>query len=649
MPSARLASLVTALAALLAGSWIAASHPLAPLAAGAVFLAWALASMLPTAPWLWLLPAALPVASLAPWTGWTMFDEFDLIVTATLAGSHARLAATPRPPRPDPDRSAAPDSPRAAAALLGLWLLLAWAAWWRHGSTAGAALVDPFASYTDPANGLRVLKAPLYALLLWAPVGAALREHADLGARRFAVGVSAGLGLCVAAVLWERIAYVEPFDFGTPYRTTALFWEMHVGGGALDAYLAATAPFVAWALGAARTPTRWAFAALAALAVEYACLTTFSRGVYLATAASLAVLLWLSRRAPCATAAPAWRRPATLLLGLLMAVQAAAVLLPGSFMMSRLAQGELDFGGRLAHWAGGLSLLRGPGDWLLGVGPGRLPARYAAEVAGHELSGAVRAAGAGSSRHVVVSGPAASPALGGLFALTQRVPLVEAARYRVGFDAWALREPVDLELSVCELHLLYERQCQRSTVRVNATGGWQQIEQDLAGPPLQPGRWWAPRRAVFALSVLTPGGELALDRVSLRTGDEAGWLHNGDFTEGLAHWLPSARRYFLPWHIDNLYLELLVEHGVLGLAAFLVAALAALRRLGPQRAHLPALAPVLLASLCGVLLIGGVISIMDAPRAAFLVGLLLVVALQTGGAVRRTAPPSPVVAESPRA
>ena len=74
------------------------------------------------------------------------------------------------------------------------------------------------------------------------------------------------------------------------YRATALFWEMHVGGAAIDAFLALTMPFVAWALWAARRPAPWLGAAALALLGTYACLTSFSRGVYLAVAVPLLAL-----------------------------------------------------------------------------------------------------------------------------------------------------------------------------------------------------------------------------------------------------------------------------------------------------------------------------------------------------------------------
>jgi O-antigen ligase len=104
-------------------------------------------------------------------------------------------------------------------------------------------------------------------------------------------------------------------------------------------------------------------------------------------------------------------------------------------------------------------------------------------------------------------------------------------------------------------------------------------------------------------------------------------LVNTDFAQGLARWFPAERFYFLPWHIDNLYLELLIERGVLGLVLWLLIVGTALWHLILGRARQQPLAPYLAASLMGVSLVGMVSSVMDVPRVAFLPYLLALCAL----------------------
>ena len=42
--------------------------------------------------WLYVVPAALPLANLTPWTGWLAFEEFDLLLFGVIVAGHARLA-----------------------------------------------------------------------------------------------------------------------------------------------------------------------------------------------------------------------------------------------------------------------------------------------------------------------------------------------------------------------------------------------------------------------------------------------------------------------------------------------------------------------------------------------------------------------------
>jgi len=107
-----------------------------------------------------------------------------------------------------------------------------------------------------------------------------------------------GAGVVGVVALGERIAYPGVLDFSSPYRITARFWEMHVGGAAIDAYLALAIPCVAWAVWRARTPWRFALAALLAVLAVHAALVTFARGVWLGVMLPLAGL----------AAALAWRR-----------------------------------------------------------------------------------------------------------------------------------------------------------------------------------------------------------------------------------------------------------------------------------------------------------------------------------------------------
>lgn len=684
MGAARAGRAALGCAAAGAGLCLAWVHPLWPGWATALFAGWLVISVLRPGAWLFVLPAALPWANFAPWTGWILFEEFDLVTLGAIGGGYLRWAWC----RPEAADDAGTGSPRwawtvwlfgalsAAALLRGLW---------------GAGLVlDPFQGQGDPMNGLRLFKPLAYVLLLWplwrrelqAPMGGAMR--------RLGHGMLAGLAVAVAAALWERVAFPGLLDFSAPYRTTALFWEMHVGGAAIDVYLALCVPFVAWGLWTAATLRRWLVLSLLALLTGYVCLTTYSRGVYAAVALPLVILgaVWAAGRAGVdagrvarALAFPVLAGAAAVatfslafehfglggsgaaLLAILMLVAILAgrsgkcrtgavyglamallfemvlVLHAGGFMSTRLAASERDFGSRQAHWRHGLGLLETPGDWVWGIGLGQLPSRYAGAAPSREFSGALDIVPALEGRQVArLHGPQTQADLGGLFAMTQRLPATRSGAYRLQLDARA-NAAAQLEMRVCEMHLLYALRCQTSVLQMSAGGTeWQRRRAILEGPALTAGAWYAPRLRVFAVSVLSPAVEVEIAALQLFDSDGRSVLVNADFAQGQAHWFPAAQAYFLPWHIDNLFLELLIERGLLGLLAFLAMVAAALWSLwlGSRRAD--SMAPFVAASIAGALIVGLVSSVLDVPRVAFLFQFLIAVGLSLGPGAKRRAP-----------
>ncbi|MBC7732898.1 MAG: hypothetical protein H7306_13515, partial [Bacteriovorax sp.] len=107
------------------------------------------------------------------------------------------------------------------------------------------------------------------------------------------LGLMLGLTGVALAAVWERLAYTGLLNFSTDYRTTALFWEMQVGGAALDGFLALTVPFAVLMLWTARERWRWTAAAGLSMLAAYVCLTTFSRGVYFAVPIGVGATVWL--------------------------------------------------------------------------------------------------------------------------------------------------------------------------------------------------------------------------------------------------------------------------------------------------------------------------------------------------------------------
>jgi len=242
----------------------------------------------------------LPVIDLAPWTGWLIVEEFDILVLGAAAGGYASLALRRG------TRGGMSAIPLALIGLVGAWTAMGI---YRGFNAAGSAELGWFDGYYAASNSLRVAKSYLLATLMLPLLAVEMRRSCPRATGTLAAGLVAGLGLASLAVLWERLAFPGLLNFSSDYRVTALFWEMHVGGAALDGFLALTVPFAIRELLAANTGMRRTSAALCLLLAAYACLATFSRGVYLAVPVSvglLALLLFMkgdARALPNATLA----------------------------------------------------------------------------------------------------------------------------------------------------------------------------------------------------------------------------------------------------------------------------------------------------------------------------------------------------------
>ena len=630
--------LVVASGCFFAGSALALHHPLWPVAVLIVFWLWSAAAAWRPGAWLFVVPACLPLLNFSPWTGWLIFDEFDILLLGALAGGYGHLASSLR-------AGAGIGMPVISWGLIALLAGTGLLALNRGIADAGGFSFNWFAGYTDALNSLRVFKSLGFALLFVPLLQHRLARSKTLAGQQLAIGIVAGLTAVTMAVLWERAAFPGLLDFSKRYRTVALFWEMHVGGGAIDAYLVLTIPFVVWALVHARRPALWVGAAALALLTAYACLTTFSRGVYFAAAASLmllGMLLWAQKsdfnalkfldRVLQRHGFEGWRPKAALMLVLALVIEIVAVV-SGSFMTERLVNTNRDMGGRLEHWQHGVGLLNGPAEWLLGIGFGRFPANYAAHAPKGEFSGSVKmreepGPDGLANGFVTLRGPGSKKKLGGLFALTQRVTRVSEGPHQVNLKV-RVEKATDVYVELCERHLLYDGNCQTGFIRVvPGKTSWQTLALRLEDLVWMGVTWHAPRLAMLSLSIVNAGAFADFDDIQLIGPTQQELLQNGRFSEGLAHWFPAAQSYFLPWHMDNLFLEVLVERGLAGLLVLTVLLTCAFWHLVVGGARLLPLSPYLAASLSAGALVGLVSSFMDVPRVAFLYYLLALYSFQ---------------------
>ena len=298
-----------------AGLFAALSYPAAPVAACLAFIVWTAYSVWRPLTSLTLTLALLPVVGFASWTGWLVVEELDLMLAGAAAAGYAtawisRHGSYPGGLPSGHGSLAGPQAPgfqrhrkRVPLALgpLAMLLLLLFGissliAMYRGVTSSDTTPFQWAQGYFDPLNSIRLFKPFAWVFILLPLLARKYRQHPEAFITSLTNGMVGGLGLCALAATWERAAFTGLLNFSTDYRSTALFWEMHVGGAALDGYLALGMPFAVWATLQAKQRVPFWLAGAAALLGAYACLTTFSRGVYLAVPVSLAVMALLSRR-----------------------------------------------------------------------------------------------------------------------------------------------------------------------------------------------------------------------------------------------------------------------------------------------------------------------------------------------------------------
>jgi hypothetical protein len=624
------------------GSWLAAI-----LSAYAALLWWR------PALWLFALPALLPILDLAPRTGWFFLEEIDLLLLLTTGFAYWHL------------EPAAPDLPRWPPLFYGGLMLLALACasgLWRGVQPMPALDANALNNYLSPYNALRVGKAWFWTLLLLPPLRRAAGPHLQ-GLRRYLIpGMLAGLLLVVCAAIHERWQFPGLANFSSDYRITAPFSAMHTGGAALDGYLALSAPLLAAWLFDRRSPLRTAGAlALLALAL-YAGLATFSRGLYLAYAAAVAVLLlpllaikrpWKSVAATVSGAAVllvafnlvfvtgGYRgyALALMLLGLALlavlprrhlagamaALMVLASIVPiynGYFVNQRFSTSSGDLANRLRHWRQALSMMDdGATTALLGMGLGKFPFTYYWRNQQREVPPSYSYLDQGGNRYLRLSAGEYPAGFGELLRMLQVVTLQPRQQYLLGVDIWNSGPPGFLHANVCERVLLYPQNCLRTPLRmIPHAPYWQryQFALDSGGLGALPLR--------LELAVEGRNAVLDIDNISLRSlPDNHELLRNGSFSDANDYWFFSSDRYHLPWHVKNLGLNLYFEMGWAGLLAYATMLLSAcaslLRRALDERGTGDAAA--WLAALVAFQAVGLFDSLLDVPRITLLSTLLL--------------------------
>lgn len=552
--------------------------------------------------WLFaIIPAALPIFDLAPWSGRFFLDEFDALLLVGLAVAYVRAPTSTR------TRGRTDALLTVVTVLVGLSFAI--------GAFRGMLPLqlpdaNAFNNYYSPYNALRIAKAVVWAFLAFRLYLRFERAGAD-PRRQFAWGMAMGLSLTVIAIVGERIAFSGFWNFSDTYRVTGPFSSMHIGGAYIECLLAAASPFLMLLMFEIRHWLTKLGAVLQLMATTYALMVTFSRNGYSAFAVAVGILLVTrllqsKRRAYAASLAAG-------LVGLLLLV--AIPILMGEFAQSRIATVGADLHGRRAHWDDALNI-RDP-DWatsIFGMGVGRYPeTNYWRSV---EIARAGTYRLERDKQNTFLRLGSGDPIY-----VEQLVSVERDQTYTLKFDVRTSRPNTLFTISLCEKWTLTPFNCVAQSFDLGAeVGAWRSVEKSISMRELTSASWYQVRPIKMSLHLPATKSTLDIDNLRLESESGLNLISNGNFSEQLDHWFFAADGH-LQWHVKSLFVALLFDQGWFGLivvCAFFVLALS--RGIQSSRRDDP-IAGAMLAALSSFLVVGLFDTLIDAPR--FLLLLLL--------------------------
>ena len=586
-------------------AWAIACYPLSPalLALGLICLFLVLRQW-PQA-WLLLIPAALPVLDFTPWTGRFFFDEFDCLLLATLAIVGWRR----------PLKKSAYHLSSTGFVLFALFTLSVTCAVIIGTYPFPAFDANAFNNYTSAYNALRMGKGVLWALLFIPLIKSKLERNASKAHRLFALGMSLGILATGLSVLWERIAFTGLFNFIDGYRVVGMFSSMHTGGANIEAYLVIGLPFVSWRTWMTHDWKSRIFGGGIFVLGIYAMAVTYARGGYIALSIGTAVfvvgMLYRTQKS-----IRSLRAFTAVILPLPLAC-VAWLLMNDTHIQDRFSTSQHDLQTRVAHWDDALQMMDdGYTSTLFGMGLGRYPDSYFWRSKEGIHPATYRFKEEAGNTYLALS--AGSPLY-----FEQIVPVQQNRNYQLHFFARSQTANARVLATLCEKWMLYSANCVTRHVRIgNTEGQWRQYATEFNTHALAHHSWFASRPIKFSINNPVIGSVVEIDSTSLIGIDRIELLKNGDFTQGMDHWFFSTDNH-QAWHLENLWVQLYFEQGVIGVFLFVLLVMYALLVLVRRYQEKIFPAAALAAALTGFLFLGTVDSLFDFPRMTMLFFLLI--------------------------
>lgn len=587
-------------------------YPLKPVFLGlAVFL---YGLILLKQPWLGIfsIPALLPLLDFAPWSGRFFFDEFDLVILATLMLLWLKpLPASVKPPR----------GRLINKAVIGLFSLALLISLFIGLMPFSEPDENTFNNYYSNYNALRVVKGFFWAALLSPYLMIAVRDVPGRGF--FSAGMLFGLTGVGLFTILERWVFPGLLDFSTDYRANALFSTMHNGGGHMESYLAMAMPFIALLFFAKKHRLlAGTLGVLLLLLSWYALLMTFSRGGFIGVFGAFVVYLgglcvYLTRNRS-QNLKWAMSLPAILLatVGFL-----SVPVLQGELMSQRLGLAEKDSAIRHNHWAATVDMMDSDiATQLFGMGLGSFPRTFFWSNQENAKPATYRIGVENDNLFLALQG-------GDALYMGQYIDVKPHQTLTLSLDVRSNRRQAGLSIPICEKSLQYSFRCVAIDVDA-ASANWRHVEKSIDSADV------GSRVPEIAGGLLSRPVQLALyagndantvieiDNLILRDAAGNNLISNGDFAAAADRWYFSTEKHN-PWHIFNIWVQVLFDMGWLGLCAFILLVLYVYYRLIKSLRH-DKYAAVLLASFTGFLIIGYVDSPFDAPRLSLLFSMLVI-------------------------
>ena len=479
------------------------------------------------------------------------------------------------------------------------------------------------------SSGYRGLAAGL-VLLMAAVVLAAFDQRPTAAA----AGAGALALLLFGAAMWaapggtEAGGKVPYFGFAlAALAFAAAAWQLHLGHRRAAAMLVATAAFCALAAGTVLVAWHWGGNAAI---------------IDAAAAVVLAGALVAVNRLP---SRPLWRptRNTLTLTAFFAIVFATVVPLSASYYLgTRFSTTGDDVAMRLNHWSEVFGMM--DDGWrasTLGMGLGRFPDTYSWKNHHGETTGTISYETEGNNLFLKLVSASYAIGYGEALRSLQTVRLEPGARYELGLDVRRSQPKAVLNLTICERWLLYPQNCVMPQLKLApADGEWHHYTLPLAAGKLGAGGMLAPRTMLeMSANAVGPSTVLDVDNLSLRdiaTGAEL--LRNGSFSSGNDFWFFTSDRNHMPYHAKNVVVNTFFELGWLGSIVLGLLLLYAAGDLLARSLHGEAMAPVYLASLAGMMVVGVFDSLTDVPRLTVVLFLVLLAATLRAAPVPRPQP-----------